>query len=246
MYQNDGVFVLFTDFGSQGPYVGQMKMILAQGACWSVIDLMHDAPVFDPRASAYLLRAFAADLGEGAVLIAVVDPGVGGARRAIAVEADGRWLVGPDNGLLAPLVQEAAEVRVFELPVPEQAADTFHGRDVFAPAAVRIAQGELPGAPLGDSNVLVGMDWPADESRVIYADAYGNVMTGLRGTRVPSDAILCAKGHRIKRARTFAEVARGEAFWYVNSSGLVEVAVNQGSAIDRLDLRSGTPVALEV
>lgn len=240
------MFVLFTDFGSRGPYVGQMKAVLAAGADLPIVDLMHDAPAFDPRASAYLLRAFAAPLPPQSVLVAVVDPGVGSQRRAIAACADGRWLVGPDNGLLAPLLQEAREVEVWALEVDEDAAATFHGRDVFAPAAVSIANGYAPGPDTLNPADLVGMDWPADESQVIYVDDYGNVMTGLRGSRVPSMALLCAKGHRVRRANTFSDVPRGEAFWYVNSSGLVEVAVNQGSAHERLGLVPGTPVALEV
>lgn len=240
------MFVLFTDFGFRGPYVGQMKAVLTSGADLPVVDLMHDAPAFDPRASAYLLRAFAASVPRASVIVAVVDPGVGSQRRAIAAQADGRWLVGPDNGLLAPLLQEARDVTVWTLDVGEDAAATFHGRDVFAPAAVKVANGFAPGAETVSAAGLVGQDWPSDESQVIYVDDYGNVMTGLRGSRVPGQALLCARGHRIRRANTFSDVPRGEPFWYVNSSGLVEVAVNQGSARDRLNLTPGTPVALEV
>lgn len=246
MQQRTDAFILFTDFSTLGPYVGQMKAVLLAGADWPIVDLMHDAPAFDPRSSAYLLRAFSAELPEGGVIVAVIDPGVGSARRAVAIRAGSRWLVGPDNGVLAPLARQAGEVDVYRLPVPADAAATFHGRDVFAPAAVRIAQGELPGERVAGGGDLFGLDWPEDESRAIYVDHYGNVMTGLRGGQVPQQAVLRANGHRVERAWTFSDVPRGQAFWYINSSGLVEVAVNQGSAADRLDLRPGMPVALEL
>ncbi|MBA1148885.1 SAM-dependent chlorinase/fluorinase [Ectothiorhodospiraceae bacterium WFHF3C12] len=240
------MFVLFTDFGTRGPYVGQMQAVLMAGSDLPVVDLMHDAPAFDPRASAYLLRAFVESIPVNSIIVAVVDPGVGSRRRAIAARADGRWLVGPDNGLLAPMLQEAPDIDAWELDVAGDAAATFHGRDVFAPAAVRIASGLEPSRTPLNASTLVGMDWPADESRVIYVDAYGNVMTGLRGSRVPGEAMLCAKGHRVRRANTFSDVGIGEAFWYVNSSGLVEVAINQGNARERLGMEPGAPVALEV
>lgn len=240
------MFVLFTDFGFHGPYVGQMKAVLVDGADLPVVDLMHDAPAFNPRASAHLLRAFAGSLPGACILIGVVDPGVGSERRAVAIQADDRWLVGPDNGLFAPLVQEAGAVSAWQLNVHGDVAATFHGRDVFVPAALRLAAGQGPNGPPIEPDTLVGMDWPGDESRVIYVDDFGNVMTGLRGDRVPGNAVLCARGSRVRRANTFSDVAPGEAFWYVNSSGLVEVAVNQGRADERLGLDAGTPVALEV
>jgi len=246
MQRRPGTFVLFTDFSTFGPYVGQMKAVLVAGADWPVVDLMHDAPAFDPRSSAYLLRAFSAGLPEGSVILGVIDPGVGSERRAVAVRADGWWLVGPDNGLLALLARQAEHFEVYHLPVPDDADATFHGRDVFAPAAVRIARGEPPGEPIAGDAGLIGLDWPDDESRAIYVDHYGNVMTGLRGSRVPQQAVLCANGHRIARGRTFSDVPTGHAFWYINSSGLVEVAVNQGSAAERVGLAPGMPVALEV
>lgn len=103
---------LFTDFGLAGPYVGQMKgRLLTLAPATAVIDLMHDAPAFDPRSAAYLLAALVPEWPADMVVMAVVDPGVGGARRPLVAEIDGRWFVGPDNGLFELLWRRAIQAR---------------------------------------------------------------------------------------------------------------------------------------
>ena len=236
------MILLFTDFGWDGPYVGQMKARLLALGVGPVVDLMHDAPAFDPRASAYLLRALVGQQSSPAHWLAVVDPGVGGARRAVALAADGHWWVGPDNGLFALLVRAAEQAQAFELPVPETAAPTFHGRDVFAPATARLAQSGPGDWPAIDPRTLDRPAWPDDWPAVIYVDAFGNAMTGLRADRVPDNARIRVGECLLTRARTFSDRAPGEAFWYANSLGLVELAVNRGSAAERLGLRPGTAV----
>jgi len=236
------MILLFTDFGWDGPYVGQMKARLLAAGAKTVVDLMHDAPTFDPRAAAYLLRALARWQPVPAFWLAVVDPGVGSARRAVALEADGHWWVGPDNGLFALLVRAAGALRAFELPVPESAAPSFHGRDVFVPAIVRLLRAGPGDWPSIDPRSLDRPVWPDDWPAVIYVDAFGNAMTGLRAEKVPARARIRVGEHLLTRARTFADRSPGEAFWYANSLGLVEVAVNRGHAAERLGLRPGTPV----
>jgi S-adenosylmethionine hydrolase len=239
------VIVLFTDFSYSGPYVGQIKAhLIDQAPSVPVVDLMHDAPAFNARASAYLLAAYLGPLPASAIVIAVVDPGVGGSRRAIAVQAGARWLIGPDNGLLAVHARRAEQARVYLLPVPDGAAASFHGRDVFAPAAARIAAGSLPVGDLIDQETLVGWDWPEQLAEVLYIDSYGNAVTGLSADTIGADTWLEVRGRRLPPHRTFGDAAAGASFWYRNSSGMVELAVNQDSVAEVLGLRVGDPVVV--
>ena len=239
------MIVLFTDFGVQGPYVGQMKAVLANVApAAPVVDLMHDAPVFQHKAAAYLLAALVAPLPEDAVVLGVVDPGVGHRdRRPVAVRAGGRWFVGPDNGLFAVAARQAGASEWWEISWrPARLSNTFHGRDLFAPVAARIASGEAPPGRRFEADAAVGMDWLADLGEVVYVDRYGNAMTGIRASTLPTGAVLKVADVSVRQARTFSDVGTGEAIWYENSSGLVEVAMNQANAARVMGLRIGTPV----
>ena len=240
------MIVLFTDFGVAGPYVGQMKAVLAHRAPGvPVIDLMHDAPAFDPQAAAYLLASLLDHVPADAVVCAVVDPGVGGDRPPVAVRADGRWLVGPGNGLFEIVRRRARTATVERLTLDTGALSaTFHGRDLFAPAAAAFALGQaVPAAPIDEP--LPGADWPDDLAHVIYIDGYGNAMTGLRAAAIGPQAAVSVAGQHLDHARTFADVPAGRPFWYANSQGLVEIAVNRGDAADTLALAIGSPVAVD-
>ena len=237
------MIALFTDFGWQGPYVGQLKARLATLAPEvTTIDLMHDAPAFDPRASAYLLAALLPFLPPDAIVCAVVDPGVGGARPPLIATLDGRTLIGPGNGLFEIARRRATHAEMRRIAdIPESLSASFHGRDLFAPVAAVIATGKaVKTIPL--EQPLPGAEWPDMLAEVIYIDGYGNAITGLDGSRL-GDAALLAGGRRLRRARTFSDCLPGEPFWYVNSIGLVEIAVNRGSAADLLDLDIGSQVA---
>ncbi|WP_245644179.1 SAM hydrolase/SAM-dependent halogenase family protein [Magnetospirillum moscoviense] len=224
---------LFTDYGVTGPYVGQVKAaLLAQGFAGPVIDLMADAPAFDPKASAYLLAALLPRMPADAVGLCVVDPGVGGDRAALVVKADGRLLVGPDNGLFELAARRAATLGIWRIEwQPDELSATFHGRDLFAPVAADLAQGRRPQTPWCSPTQRIDRgDWPNDWAVTIYVDGFGNVMTGLRGEAVAGDDVLVVNGHRLTAARTFSDLPPGQPFWYVNSVGLVELAVNGGRA----------------
>lgn len=243
------MIVLFTDFGWDGPYVGQVRAVLAGAAPGvPVIDLMHDAPPFAPQPAAYLLAALVEALPPDAVVLAVVDPGVGGARAALAVAAGCRWFVGPDNGLLAIAARRAASARVWEVDWrPARLSASFHGRDLFAPIAARLALGAAPaGRERAPGPRLLGpaADWPDDLPQVIYCDRFGNAITGLRAAALPAEAVLRAGGRRLSRTRTFGDVPPGAAFWYENANGLVEIAVNRGSAAADLGLAVGQPIVV--
>ena len=227
---------LFTDFGSADIYVGQVKAVLAERAPESaVIDLPNDAPDFATEASAHLLAALVQRLPRRAVTLAVVDPGVGTSRGAVAVEADDRWFVGPDNGLMSVLAARAATTRIYSLPeAGRHVSVSFHGRDVFAPLAARLAAGEPVPATLRPQHSLQVALGAEDLAQVIYVDHYGNIMTGLRGANTAAGAALRIEGRTIPRARVFGEVDAGALFWYENSLGLVEIAANRASAADLL------------
>lgn len=239
------LIILFTDFGLEGPYTGQMKAVLRRDAPQSdVIDLFADAPSGNPRAASYLLAAYAAWFPAGTVFLCVVDPGVGGTRAPIMIEADERCYVGPDNGLFELVLRRDARARVCEITArPEQLSASFHGRDLFAPAAARLATGER--AQTRAHAPLRFADWPDDLSEIVYIDHYGNAMTGLRAHALATEAVLTTPaGRPIRHAETFSAVTPGEPFWYANSNGLIEIAVNLGRADRVLSLAIGNPIGV--
>jgi S-adenosyl-L-methionine hydrolase (adenosine-forming) len=236
--------VLFTDFGLEGPYIGQMKArILGDAPGTPIIDLFADAPTVNPKAAAYLLAAYAAEFPAETVFLAVVDPGVGTERPGVIVEADGRWYVGPGNGLFELVTRRAVTARKWALRWEQAAISaTFHGRDVFAPVVARIACGWRPVENEQTRDWNAYPDWPDDLAEIIYIDHYGNAMTGLREGFVNPSFVLKANHVYLNFARTFADVPPGEAFWYINANGLVEIAVNKGNAADKLGIGLGTHV----
>jgi S-adenosylmethionine hydrolase len=242
------MIVLFTDFGLEGPYTGQVLAVLQQTAPdVAAIPLFADAPAGQPKPGAYLLAAYSAWFPEGTVFLCVVDPGVGSERRAVVAEAGGKFFVGPDNGLFDIVVRRSSDPRLWEIAWrPPALSASFHGRDLFAPVAARLARGdpltELA-RPADERSAKRG--WPDDLAEIVYLDHYGNALTGLRGATVPPDARLKAGGHSVAPAATFSAVPPGEAFWYVNSNGLAEIAINGGSAGVTLDLQIGSKVAIK-
>jgi S-adenosylmethionine hydrolase len=239
------VIVLFTDYGVVDSYIGQLHAVLAREAPGvAVIDLLHTVPAFDARAGAYLLAALAPGFAADSVFVCVVDPGVGGSREALMVRADERWYVGPDNGLFEILARRSrsVEVRAIRWRPPALSA-SFHGRDLFAPVAARVARGvDVASDPA--ALAPVGRDWPDDLAAIIYVDHFGNCFTGLRASALaPAGRIRV--GHReLVRARVFGEVPAGSACWYENSLGLVEIAVNRGHAARELGLKPGDDVTV--
>lgn len=243
------MIVLFTDFGRDGPYVGQMHAAL-HGAMGSetlpIVDLMHDAPVGEPMLAAYLLAAYAGPFPAGSVFVCVIDPGVGTARAPVALEAGGHWFVGPDNGLLEIAARRAQTTAWFDIGWrPEALSATFHGRDLFAPCAAAIALGDLAALGLTPrAGGTAGTDWPDDLLRVCQIDRFGNVITGTRANTLERDAVVVVGGRRLTYARTFADVAAGTPMWTDNANGLLELAVNQGRADDLLGLKPADAVAV--
>jgi S-adenosylmethionine hydrolase len=240
------MIALFTNFGTAGPYMGQMRAVLAaQAPGVPVIDLMSDVPAFDPQAAAHLLAAASMPFPEGSVFVCVVDPGVGSTRRPIWVEADARVFVGPDNGLLSMVARRARSAAAFVIDWrPAKLSASFHGRDLFAPVAAMLATGTRPDATPLALGEMAGWSGSEALARIVYIDGYGNAMTGLRADTLADDAVLIAGDRRLARRRTFSDVAPGEPFWYENALGLAEVAVNKASAADMLGLQVGSAIEI--
>jgi S-adenosylmethionine hydrolase len=250
---------LLTDFGSGSVYVGQVHATLARLVPEArVLDLAHDCPAGHVEAGAYLLESSLPYLPDDAVVVAVVDPGVGSARSILAVEQGGRAFVAPDNGLLAPVLAGAAVHRLdaARLGVGTPSA-TFHGRDLMAPAAARLARGR-PVASLGPPaeplRPALGATATPDvvEGAVLLVDPFGNLVTNVRPEDLerlcaPLDWLRVTAGPLVLTGlrRTFADVAEGSALAYLGSGGRLEVAVNRGRASDRFGLGVGAPVRVE-
>jgi S-adenosylmethionine hydrolase len=240
------MIVLFTDFGLAGPYTGQVKATLQRAAPGiPVIDLFADAPAGNPKAAAYLLAAYSPWFEVSTTFLCVVDPGVGGARAPVVLQADGRSFVGPGNGLFEIVHRRARQARVLEITWrPPALSTTFHGRDLFAPVAARLARGETPPGEARAASWSRQPEWPDDLAEIVYVDHYGNAMTGLRAADLRDDARLVVADRVLERARFFADCPLGEAFWYENSNGLAEIAVNQGRADRALGLAIGSAISI--
>jgi len=243
------LITLLTDFGTADGYVGEMKGVLASLAPTSpIVDIAHDVAPHDVDGARLTLARYWRRFPEGTVHLVVIDPGVGSARGALAAASEGRFLVGPDNGLLSPALLHGG-ARCVSLAIPSGAAPTFHGRDVFAPAAAQLAQGasieslgEIAESPeIRRTPEATRRDDGAVQGEVISVDRFGNAVTNLLAMRGGQVRVA---GLTLALRRTYADAAPGEAIALVGSSGLVEVAVRDGSAAALLGLVRGSSVVL--
>ncbi len=240
------MIVLFTDFGSDGPYTGQVQAQLYQQAPGvPVISLFCDLAPYDVQTAAFLLPAYAAGFPSETVFLCVVDPGVGSARPGVVVKADGCWYIGPNEGLFAILARRAVRLECWQLPDPVGVSSSFHGRDVFAPAAALLTTGAAVDAEAVPATCLEQPDWPNDLYRVCYIDRFGNAITGVRAGELDTTQLLEVNGRVLRAADTFSDVAAGDAFWYQNSNGLLEFAVNRGRADEVLGVQVGSGFAIQ-
>jgi len=254
------VATLLTDFGLADTYVAQVKgALLSLVPEVVVVDATHAIAPGDVVGGCLALESILPHFAAGTVHLAVVDPGVGTPRLPIAVAAGGWFAVGPDNGLLTPLLA-LAEARVHEIRTGRFArttvAPTFHGRDLFAPAAAHLLAGgaidalgpAVAGsvvAPLPEGRPVVG----GIDGEIVHVDRFGNTTTSIRAAAVAghdSAALrITVAGHDLRGlARTYGEVADGALVALIGASGRLEIAVRNGSAADLLHLSRGTPVAV--
>ncbi len=254
------LLTFLSDFGSGSPYPAAMKAAAAAICDAVLVDISHDVAPGAIREAAYLLWSVAPTCAPGTVHCAVIDPGVGTARAGLAVVSGGQMFVGPDNGVLLPAARRVGDPAVYRLSEPavwrHPVSATFHGRDVFAPAAAHLALGAAVttvGVPAGgfvdlrlptgrrDGSVLVG--------EVLWIDRFGNLVTSIPGDLLGgwppgSGAVVETAGAALPAtpATTFGDVAPGQAVVLVGSDGVVEVAVNRGSAAERLAAACGMAV----
>ncbi len=240
------MIALFTDFGWQGPYVGQLKAVLHRLApAKPIVDLMHDAPTFNPRSAAYLLASLVSGFGKETVFLCVVDPGVGRPERLpVIVKADDYWFVGPDNGLFNVLARRATVLQWWDIIWrPDNLSNTFHGRDIFAPVAAMLAHGKMYDArEERQARDRILPDWEDDLAEILYIDHYGNCMTGVRASTLSEQTRIEIANQSLVKVKTFSDMPEGQAFWFENSSGLVELAMNRANISKKLGLVEGNSV----
>ena len=241
------IITLLTDFGTADGYVGEMKgVILSAIPDAMIVDITHALAPQDVDAARLTLARVWRRFPRGTIHVVVVDPEVGSSRVALAVESDGRLLVGPDNGVLSPALLSPG-ARVVALPIPPDASPTFHGRDVFAPAAAALARGrsvDSLGSAYAGAQVRRTPEPRRLESghiagEVILIDRFGNAVTNLVGRR---DLIVELEGHELPLRRTYSDAKPGEALALVGSAGLIEIAIRGGNAASELNLSRGDQV----
>jgi len=243
------IITLITDYGTVDGYVGELKgALLSSAPDAELVDVTHDIPPQDLERARLTVARVWRRFPAGSIHLVVVDPGVGSARAALAVASDGRFLVGADNGVLSPALLVPG-ARVVALTVPVGVSATFHGRDVFAPAAAALARGE-PLESLGvEARFPVIRRTPepirradgAVEGEVIVIDHFGNAVTNLislRGGTIEVGSTM------VPVRRTYAEANLGQPVAVVGSTGFIEIAVREGHAADVLQLSRGTRVVL--
>lgn len=254
---------LITDFGLSDPYVGQMKAVIARkGPNFHVVDISHGVEPFNVAQAGFFLAASYGHFPDDAVILSIVDPGVGTARRIVCLQLGERLLVAPDNGLLSLALKTAwqTDVRAFDmsaaLHAPKKVSRTFHGRDVFAPLAAWLALGGSPGG-LGaemDPADLVACSWSqpvvedsAARCHVLHIDRFGNCALNIETGRVPAAAdvtMVSPAGGSLAFVGTYAEMPKGAPGLLEGSQGFMEIAFNQRSAAKELGLAMGDPVEL--
>ena len=257
-----GCITLLTDFGTTDPYVAAMRGVaLSINPDVQLVDISHEVAPHDIAEAGYMLGNSFRYFPQGTVHAAVVDPGVGSERRILAAEVGGHVLMAPDNGLLSVALREGEPARMVNVTNGEYfrhpVSLTFHGRDIFAPVAAHLTLGADLGAmgpPVDDYERVEGAELLADEhaaaGRVIHVDRFGTLVTNISREQLavlqgsgPGDLHVSVAGREIRRLhRTFSDVAVGEFLAVTGSSGLLEIAVNQGSAADLLGVGRRTAV----
>lgn len=257
---------LYTDFGINDPYVGQLKgAVKTTNPGAELIDLTHDSSVFDVSAASYLLAKSTRTLPLGTVVVAIVDPGVGSERAALAVRTGaGRFYVAPDNGLLTEVLarEGLADARLVQnknLFLPGEASSTFHGRDIFAPVAAHLAAGiplesvgpkaeKILRLPRNTATVMPNLA----KGLVLFIDHYGNILTNIPGSELAKlktgqllNLTIKGKPVPVPFLRTYAEAPDDRPFALINSDGEFEIAVSKGSAAKKLGVAPGDPVVLK-
>lgn len=253
------IITLLTDFGMEDTYVASMKGIIL-GICpeTHLVDITHLIPPQDIRAAAFLLGTMYRDFPPGTIHLAVVDPGVGTKRRALALRASDYFFVGPDNGLFSWILRKERDWVAYSLEVPRfrrpTVSGTFHGRDIFAPAAAHLANG-TPISDFGPSHTPQIAPWCSVthaertlRGQVIHVDHFGNAITNLTRDDLkalaPEDqCIVQVKNLNISAlSKTYSDAKPGSVLALIGSSGHLEISINRDHAARILEIEPGDPV----
>ena len=255
---------LTSDFGLKDPYVAEMKgVILRINPNATIVDITHQIGKFDVRAAAFALASAAPYFPDGTVHLAVADPRVGTERRAIVVQTKRGFFVGPDNGILVLAAQSQGIEHAYLLANPKfmmpRVSGTFHGRDIFAPAAAFLDKGIQPAEfgsevkePIAPEFAKVKFSSGLLTGEVLDVDGFGNVITNINekdlffGEGKEFDVELAIAKLKIPFRKTYAQVKPKEPIILIGSHGFLEIALNQGSAAEKFNLKAGDKIKVKV
>jgi len=253
-----GIVTLTTDFGLADPYVGIMKgAILSENASARLVDLTHAVAPQDVRSAAWFLSSSWSWFPTGSVHLAVVDPGVGGERQILLALHEGHAFLAPDNGLLQAFLPSTTLLWPLDLERADLAepSHTFHGRDIFAPIAARLAAGKRPAVGAEAVQGAGGVEFPEPvrcpdgsvKTEVLLVDHYGNLISGFCPGPEEADSSLWevgVAGHLVPGAKTYGDVGSGDLLALLDSYGHIEVAQRDGSAAQALGAGPGDPMTV--
>lgn len=261
------IITLLSDFGLKDPFVAEMKaVILSICPDAMIVDISHQVRKFDIRMGSFILAQAAPYFPDGTIHVAVVDPGVGTKRKLIIIEGENSLYVGPDNGLLMLAAQREEVSRIYEIANPrymlKEVSTTFHGRDIFSPAAAHLARGTSPldfGSEILDP-VTPSFAKPATQKgkmrgEVIHIDGFGNIITNIAPKDLRKIDLEQARSLRVRLGdedltlrfcTAYGEVPRNTPLALVGSSGFLEVAVNRGDASETFRAKTGDKLVIEV
>ncbi len=258
------IITLTTDFGSKDPYAAEMKaVILSITPNATIIDITHQVDKFNISMGAYILASACPYFPDGAVNVAVVDPGVGTKRKPIIVQTERQCFVGPDNGLLALAARRnGGKMHIYSITNREfmlpSVSNTFHGRDIFAPIAAHLANGRMPSDLGQEIRQMISPDFMRNirrknalEGQIIYIDDFGNMITSFTAKQLQTVKIkeearvkIGEAEHTVKLCRAYGDVKKLQPLAIIGSTDLLEISVNQGSAARRFDAQVGNKITI--
>jgi S-adenosyl-L-methionine hydrolase (adenosine-forming) len=259
------IVALLSDFGNRDQYVSEMKgTILSVCPATTIVDISHEIEKFNIRMGAFVLASASASFPSGTIHVAVIDPGVGGERRNLLIETQRAVYIGPDNGILLPAALRDGIKETYSISNPQfmrnPVSTTFHGRDVFAYAAGRVACGARPfeaGSKISDpipfTYTTADITHDAINCEVLGVDSFGNIVTTAKGEalkviglHVGDKVVMRSKRRALKLivGRTYSDEGEGKALLLIGSHGFLEIAVNKANAAKRFHLRPGDRITL--
>jgi S-adenosyl-L-methionine hydrolase (adenosine-forming) len=257
------IVTLTTDFGLKDSYAAEMKAaILGISPNAAIIDVTHKIEMFNVRMGAFVLASAVPYFPDGSVHVAVVDPGVGTPRRPIVIQTKKAFFVGPDNGVLVLAAQKQSIEKIHELANPQlmlpKVSNTFHGRDVFAPAAAHLLNGVKPaefGPEIREAAeaefVKVKRKNDALTGEVLHVDGFGNIITNISELEVEQNRVKGAvnvelTSFKLKLAfcRAYGEMKPHEPLALIGSHGFLEISINQGNAAEKFKAKAGDTITV--